>query len=99
MFRGWVIYRLEAQNEKEEFQSQGIQSLLAVPMIYQGKVLGLLGFDAVREEKAWPKDNVELLQVVSSIFVSALENKRVQAALQKAHNDLEQRVIERTQRT
>ncbi len=87
----------EAQPEKEEFQHQGIQSLLAVPMIYQGNVVGLLGFDVVRTEKSWPDDSVGLLQVAGSIFTNALENKRVQAALKQAHEELEQRVIARTQ--
>lgn len=87
----------EALSEKEEFQYQGIQSLLAVPMIYQGNVVGLLGFDVVHAEKSWPADSVGLLQVAGSIFTNALENKRAQAALKWAHDKLEQRVIERTQ--
>jgi PAS domain S-box-containing protein len=87
----------EAQSEKEEFLQQGIQSLLAVPMIYQGNIVGLLGFDAVNSEKSWASDSVGLLQVAGSIFTNALENKRAQAALKRAHDELEQRVIERTQ--
>jgi PAS domain S-box-containing protein len=87
----------EAQNEKDEFQLQGIQSLLAVPMIYQGNVIGMLGFDAVRSEKSWSEDSVSLLQVAGSIFINALENQRAQMALKQAHEELEQRVVERTQ--
>lgn len=86
----------EAQSEKEEFQYQGIQSLLAMPLIYQGNVVGLLRFDAVHSEKSWSEESVGLLQVVGSIFSNALENKRTQAALKQAHKDLELRVIERT---
>lgn len=86
----------EAQSEKEEFQIQGIQSLFAVPMIYQGNVVGLLGFDVVHAEKSWPEDSVSLLQVAGSIFTNALENKRAQAALKQAHEELERRVVERT---
>lgn len=86
----------EAQSEKTEFQFQGIQSLLAVPMIYQGNVVGLLGFDVVSAEKSWPENSVSLLQVAGSIFTNALENKRTQSALKRAHEELEQRVNERT---
>ncbi len=86
----------EAQNEKEEFQKQGIQSLLAVPMIYQGKVNGLLGFDAVNHLKTWNEESTALLQVVATIIVNALENKKVHEELQTANQELEKRVLERT---
>ncbi len=86
----------EAQNEKIEFTRQGIQSLLAVPMEYQGKVIGLLGFDSVRKEKIWPNDSVALLQVVASIIINAQANKKAQKLLLAAYDDLEQRVADRT---
>lgn len=86
-----------ARNEKREFKSQGIQSLLAVPMIFQGNVTGLLGFDSVKSEKYWDADSSNLLQVVGSIIVNAQENRRAQESLTKAHNELEQRVFERTE--
>ena len=34
-------------------EAQDIQSLLLVPMMDRGVLLGFLGFDAVREEKVW----------------------------------------------
>lgn len=86
-----------ARNEKIEFEDQGIKSLLAVPMIFQGKVTGLLGFDSVRSEKSWDADSSNLLQVVGSIIVNAQENKMAQESLRKAHDELELRVIERTE--
>lgn len=86
----------EAQNERIEFTRQSIQSLLAVPMEYQGKVKGLMGFDSVLKEKTWPDDSVALLKVVASIIINAQENKKAQKALLAAYDDLEQRVAERT---
>jgi PAS domain S-box-containing protein len=68
-----------ASNEKQEFGSQGIQSLVAVPLAYQGKVTGLLGFDSVVHEKTWREDNLTLLTMIGEIFVNALEHKRSQA--------------------
>lgn len=86
----------EAKKEKDEFQKQGIQSLLAVPMIYQGQVNGLLGFDAVTYQKTWTEESTALLQVVATIIVNALENKKVHEELQAANQQLEKRVLERT---
>lgn len=87
----------EAAAEKAEFQRQGIQSLLAVPMTYQDQVVGFLGFDAVRQEMSWTAVSISLLQIVGEIFVNALQHKRSREALQAANRLLEQRVVERTQ--
>ncbi len=85
-----------AKVEKEEFEAQDIQSLLAVPMQHGGKTIGFLGFDAVHTEKTWSEQNISLLKIVGGIFVNALQRKQSQEALQRAYETLEQRVEERT---
>lgn len=87
----------EAQAERAEFESQQIESLIAVPLDYQGTVIGFLGFDSLSPGKTWVEDSVNLLKVAGTIFTNALENQRTQQALKVAHDMLEQRVIERTQ--
>ena len=69
----------EARIEQEEFQSQSIQSLITVPMVYRGSLLGFVGFDSVRQERTWDDDSVALLRLVGEIFANALEHKRAQA--------------------
>ncbi|WP_172450706.1 GAF domain-containing protein [Candidatus Chloroploca asiatica] len=86
----------EAAVEQREFTSQGIKSLLAVPMTYQERVVGLLGFDAVRHEKTWAELDISVLHVVGEMLINALEHKRSRAALYEANRLLEQRVAERT---
>lgn len=88
---------IEARIEKKEFQRQGIRSLLSVPMIYQGEIIGFFGFDSDKIEINWSNDSVALLQVVATIIVNALENKKVHEQLQAANQELEKRVLERTQ--
>jgi len=66
----------EAGAEREEFQAQAIQSLLCVPMVYRGSLIGFVGFDAVRVERAWAEDSAALLRMAGEIFVNALEHKR-----------------------
>ncbi len=69
----------------------GIESLIVVPMVYDKAVIGLLGFDSVREEKSWSDDTVGLIKMVGEIFVNALqrkwtgeEKKKLGARLQRA---------------
>ena len=74
----------EASAEKEEFQTEGIQSLIMVPMVYGGDVVGFLGFDSVRVEKTWLEDISALLRIVGEIFANALERKQAEEALRKS---------------
>jgi len=86
----------EAAPEREEFSAQGIQSLVAVPMVYRGTTVGFLGFDAVAVEKTWSDESIKLLRIVGEILVNALEHKRTEEALHEAYRTLERRVADRT---
>ena len=70
-----------AEKEKEHLQIQGIQSMTAVPMQLEDKVIGFLGFDSVRTEKTWEEDTFTLLKIVGEIFVNALERKKTEQKL------------------
>jgi len=71
----------EASAEKEILQSQDIQSLVVVPLVYGKSLIGFLGFDSVREEKKWSENIIALLKMVGDMFVNALEHKWVEAEL------------------
>ena len=78
----------EAGKEKREFERQGIQSILAVPMASGGRVMGFIGLDSVREEKMWAQDTNSLLKIVGQVFANALENKKTRQALQESEKHL-----------
>jgi DNA-binding CsgD family transcriptional regulator len=122
---------VDARRDREQLQSEGIKSLVAVPLLCCESLLGFLGLDSVREEKDWSGDIISLLTIVGEVFASALTRKRMedrlrdrtrqlqvaheqaviyteelneeviarkraQEGLQKAHDELEQRVVDRT---
>ncbi len=66
----------KARAEKKEWQMENIQSLINVPMVYQGKIIGFLGFDSVKEEKAWSEDIQSLLRIVANMMANVI--KRIQ---------------------
>ena len=80
----------EAGAEKNDFQSQGIRSLICVPMVFSDSVVGFLGFDSVREEKNWPEDIIALLNMICGLFVNALERKRAEEELKATQGQLMQ---------
>ena len=79
---------LQASVEKKLFQSQDIQSLICVPMISAGSLVGFLGFDSVRGEKSWSPESIKLLKMVGEMFVNALERQRVEGALRDSEAEL-----------
>ncbi len=86
----------EAIAEKGILQSQDIQSLIVVPMIYGGNLIGFAGFDSVREERVWEEDVIALLRIVGEMFANALERKHAEEELRKYRDHLEGLVKERT---
>jgi len=68
----------EAAAEESELLAQGIQSLIAVPIIYGKTVWGFLGFDSVRSEKRWAEDVTALLHIAGELFANALARKRAE---------------------
>ncbi|TVQ54075.1 MAG: hybrid sensor histidine kinase/response regulator, partial [Spirulina sp. DLM2.Bin59] len=48
----------EATAERAEFQMEGIQSLICVPVMVQEQWVGFVGFDVVREQQTWPIQTV-----------------------------------------
>jgi PAS domain S-box-containing protein len=78
----------EAFPLKEELAQQGIQSVLAVPMMIGGKVIGFIGLDSVHDEKMWVEDTSSMLKIVGHVFTDALENKKTRQALQESEERL-----------
>ncbi len=74
----------EAAADKREFERQSIQSLLNVPMIHSGKVVGFIGLDAVRSSKVWSTEEVNFLKVVGEIVAIGQARDAAEKALKQA---------------
>ena len=74
---------LQAINERSHFESQNIQSLIVVPMVYREALIGFLGFDSVLSRKEWTEEDIALLKMVGEIFVNTLERKRAEVEREK----------------
>ena len=71
----------EAGREKEEFEIQGIKSLLEIAVVREGKLRRVLGFDSVKKEKNWSEEQIALLRVVAEIVSNAVSRQRAEKAL------------------
>ena len=77
----------EASKEKREFQSQQIQSLVIVPLVWRERLFGFLGLDAVKQEKMWSEEDIRLLHMVGEIFVNGFERDMIEKDLRKSEAD------------
>lgn len=80
----------EAASEKSIIASQGIKSLVDVPMVQPGKVIGFLGFSCVVNHREWTDDEVWLLQFVGQVITNALHRKNAEAEITRAKKEWEQ---------
>lgn len=72
--------------EREILESQGIVSLLAVPIIIERKLWGFLGFDNCHVEYEWGEGERSVLMTTSSLFAQCIIRKRVENALRESES-------------
>jgi len=95
LLRGEVLYVSspselppEAGREAEVMKQRNVRSFLGIPLLSGNSLVGLLGFESVREERAWSDESIALLRLVGEIFVSALRRKQAEQALQESRSQL-----------
>jgi PAS domain S-box-containing protein len=64
-------------------------SVLNVPLIWEGKSYGIIGFDDRKGTRIWDKEDLRLLKVLSEIIVSAIKHDEAQEDLRKAKEEAE----------
>jgi len=59
--------------EKSLFEEENIQSLISLPIFSGERLVGLIGFDSVREKRDWSDEEAALLQVLGDLIGVAAE--------------------------
>lgn len=73
---------------------RGHKSLMTVPMVFEGDLIGFLGFANGKSELEWHDDSEPLLRIVGEIIANALYRIDVESKLQEEHALLDRRVRE-----
>jgi signal transduction histidine kinase len=74
----------EAKAEKDFFLNEALKSTIRIPMIVEGKILGVLMFDSYRAKKTWPNDLVQQLQLIGQTFTYSLERRHTEDELRNS---------------
>ncbi len=91
----------EADPEKESFGLYDVRSVLQVPMLQQGRLIGILGFNAVHREALWPEAVIDQVAAVADGIATALARREATQAIALAHaaadrtNKLKDRMLSR----
>jgi PAS domain S-box-containing protein len=84
-----------ADPRTELVKSYGIRAFACHPLITEGRVLGTLAF-GTRNRSSFSDDDLALMKAVADQVAIAMDRKKAEARLKQAHDELEQRVRERT---
>lgn len=64
------------------------KSLLAVPMLCGESIIGLMAFDTVRSEKAWPQEIITLFSILGETFANLIQRKRTEQEIRQREEEL-----------
>lgn len=71
------------ENGANRANGRTVVTILAVPLQFQGRFWGVLGFDAVVEAKYWIDYDLKLLQVMGEVMVHTLQQRSAQEMLSR----------------
>ncbi len=78
----------EAEVERKQFERGGVQSVICIPLLSRGQLIGLLGLDAIKKERRWNKQEINLLRLVAETIVTALGRQEAASAIQRQNEYL-----------
>lgn len=71
----------EAAQDKKTLGARGVKSMCALPLEAGGAVVGLILFSTIHEEREWPDEVVQRLQLVAGVLAGALDRTQTEKDL------------------
>jgi diguanylate cyclase (GGDEF)-like protein/PAS domain S-box-containing protein len=70
--------------ERVEFEREGIQSILMLPLISDQRIYGFIGYDMVAARRTWSDDEIAALKLVAEIIAGTLARLRTEEELRRS---------------
>src|SRR5258705_3115712 len=74
----------DALVDRRSVAALGIRSLVAVPLVVGGVVVGSLACSSLRAERAWPEELVQRLRLIAEVFANALARRRAESRIRES---------------
>jgi transcriptional regulator with GAF, ATPase, and Fis domain len=74
--------------DRDSYRRLGIRSAVTVPLSVAGRMVGAVGFMSLRQERAWPADELHLLRLFAMAFANVLARREGDEALRQSHAEV-----------
>lgn len=74
----------EASESKAMFESDMTLSILLLPMLSNGQLIGFIGYDSILEPKIWQEDDITALTICTEILTSAMLRSEAEGAIKQS---------------
>ena len=78
------------------FLELGVRSVIGTPIVFQGRLIGVLVLETRRPGRVFSEEDRELVTMLAAHAAIAIENARLYASVVESNRELERRVSERT---
>ncbi|HEY3064951.1 MAG TPA: ATP-binding protein [Methylomirabilota bacterium] len=79
-----------AETDRRAMLRYGTRSMLAVPLVVEEAVVGVLSCATMRSEREWPEALINRLRLVAKVFASALARREAEAAARESEARFQQ---------
>lgn len=84
------VHEVKNMDLKNLLESQGILSMLNIPIFVKDTFYGFIGFDDCTENRVWSIDEVSILQSLASNIANAIEQRNNEAMLAESEHNFRQ---------
>ena len=74
----------DAAIDRRSYEAAGTKSIVLVPLVVSGTVMGALGCAMIQRERQWPDELVQRLRLLADIFAVVLVRRRAEHAIQES---------------
>jgi PAS domain S-box-containing protein len=99
------VSKLTDERVRSLLKTEGIQSLLTIPMMNEEEVIGFIGFDIIQKQRTFRNEEKEILSLFCQMLVNVLnrmknldELNKSKAEIEKINANLEYEVLENTRK-
>ncbi len=78
---GGLVRDLAPGPRRRQLEAQGVVSFLLAPIVYDGTLRGVVGFEDCRRERVWHGEEEILLHAAATLVGAALAHERIDEAL------------------